>query len=79
MLGGVILFKDICIKSKTLLGVIDYNFLCFRDAITQVFELRNKSQGAIAAARARADSDLMANGAGDSGESTSDHSQVQLP
>lgn len=25
------------------IGVIDYNFLCFRDAIQQVFELRNKS------------------------------------
>lgn len=24
-------------------GVIDYNFLCFRDAIVQVFELRIKS------------------------------------
>lgn len=23
-------------------GTIDYNFLCFRDAIQQVFELRNK-------------------------------------
>lgn len=25
-------------------GVIDYNFLCFRDAIGQVFELRLKNQ-----------------------------------
>lgn len=25
-------------------GVIDYNFLCFREAITQVFELRLKNQ-----------------------------------
>lgn len=25
------------------LGVIDYNFLCFREAIQQVFELRNKA------------------------------------
>ncbi|XP_030755378.1 ras-related GTP-binding protein C [Sitophilus oryzae] len=25
-------------------GIIDYNFLCFRNAIQQVFELRNKSQ-----------------------------------
>lgn len=24
-------------------GIIDYNFLCFRNAIQQVFELRNKS------------------------------------
>lgn len=24
-------------------GVIDYNFMCFREAIQQVFELRNKS------------------------------------
>lgn len=24
-------------------GIIDYNFLCFRKAIQQVFELRNKS------------------------------------
>lgn len=23
-------------------GIIDYNFLCFREAIQQVFELRNK-------------------------------------
>uniref|UniRef100_A0A1B6CL71 Ras-related GTP-binding protein n=1 Tax=Clastoptera arizonana TaxID=38151 RepID=A0A1B6CL71_9HEMI len=26
-------------------GVIDYNFLCFREAIQQVFELRNKGHG----------------------------------
>lgn len=25
-------------------GIIDYNFLCFRNAIQQVFELRNKTQ-----------------------------------
>lgn len=25
-------------------GVIDYNFLCFREAISQVFELRLKNQ-----------------------------------
>jgi len=25
-------------------GIIDYNFLCFRDAIQQVFELRNENQ-----------------------------------
>lgn len=25
-------------------GIIDYNFICFRSAIQQVFELRNKSQ-----------------------------------
>lgn len=25
-------------------GVIDYNFLCFREAISQVFELRSKNQ-----------------------------------
>lgn len=25
-------------------GLIDYNFLCFREAIQQVFELRNKAQ-----------------------------------
>lgn len=24
-------------------GLIDYNFLCFREAIQQVFELRNKT------------------------------------
>lgn len=24
-------------------GVIDYNFLCFRNAIQQVFEVRNKA------------------------------------
>ena len=27
-----------------IVGIIDYNFLCFRDAIQQVFELRNKNQ-----------------------------------
>jgi len=27
-------------------GVIDYNFLCFRKAIQQVFELRNKALAA---------------------------------
>lgn len=29
-------------------GIIDYNFLCFREAIQQVFELRNKSQVLVA-------------------------------
>lgn len=28
-------------------GIIDYNFLCFRNAIQQVFELRNKNQSPI--------------------------------
>lgn len=28
-------------------GIIDYNFLCFREAIQQVFELRNKNQTPI--------------------------------
>lgn len=27
-------------------GVIDYNFLCFRDAIERVFELKMKNKGA---------------------------------
>jgi hypothetical protein len=27
-----------------VIGIIDYNFLCFREAIQQVFELRNKNQ-----------------------------------
>jgi hypothetical protein len=27
-----------------IVGIIDYNFLCFRDAIQQVFELRNENQ-----------------------------------
>ncbi|KAJ8944313.1 hypothetical protein NQ314_009504 [Rhamnusium bicolor] len=27
-----------------MLSIIDYNFLCFRNAIQQVFELRNKNQ-----------------------------------
>lgn len=27
-----------------LIGVIDYNVLCFREAISQVFELRTKNQ-----------------------------------
>lgn len=31
------------------LGVIDYNFLCFRNGIQQVFELRNKSLAAVSA------------------------------
>lgn len=48
--------------------MIDYNFLCFRDAITQVFELRNKCQGAAAAARSRPEPELT-NGAVDSTES----------
>lgn len=26
------------------LGIIDFNFLCFRNAIQQVFELRNQAQ-----------------------------------
>lgn len=30
-------------------GVIDYNFLCFRNGIQQVFELRNKSLAAVSA------------------------------
>lgn len=30
-------------------GVIDYNFLCFRKAIQQVFELRNKALAATSA------------------------------
>lgn len=29
-------------------GVIDYNFLCFREAIQQVFELRNKNLQSLA-------------------------------
>lgn len=61
-------------------GVIDYNFLCFRDAITQVFELRNKCQNAIAMSRPRAGTpEPLPNGAADSVESTSERSQVQLP
>ncbi|XP_048524984.1 ras-related GTP-binding protein C isoform X2 [Dendroctonus ponderosae] len=28
-------------------GIIDYNFLCFRNAIQQVFELRNKNQSPV--------------------------------
>jgi hypothetical protein len=31
-----------------VVGIIDYNFLCFREAIQQVFELRNKSQVFVA-------------------------------
>lgn len=57
-------------------GVIDYNFLCFRDAITQVFELRSKSQSAH---KNRSDIELLTNGAGDSSEGTSEPLQVQLP
>ncbi|XP_013194671.1 ras-related GTP-binding protein C [Amyelois transitella] len=62
-------------------GVIDYNFLCFRDAITQVFELRNRCQNAMALARARSGTpEPLPNGAAvDSTESTSDHSQTKLP
>lgn len=29
---------------SVLAGVIDYNVLCFREAISQVFELRTKNQ-----------------------------------
>lgn len=63
---------------KTLIsGVIDYNFLCFRDAITQVFELRNKCQNAAVSTQARSGTpEGLANGAADSTETTSDH---QLP
>ncbi|KAI8438315.1 hypothetical protein MSG28_010885 [Choristoneura fumiferana] len=51
------------------MGVIDYNFLCFRDAITQVFELRNKCQNAVSAARApSATPEPLPNGASDSTE-----------
>lgn len=62
-------------------GVIDYNFLCFRDAITQVFELRNKCQNAVAAERTRSGSpETLPNGAADStdtyDESTSDIPQL---
>lgn len=35
------------IKYLFLSGIIDYNFLCFREAIQQVFELRNKTQTPI--------------------------------
>lgn len=59
-----------------LSGVIDYNFLCFRDAITQVFELRNKSQNA---AKNRSEVDLLQNGSGDSTENVPNHLQVQIP
>lgn len=27
-----------------LIGIIDYNFLCFKEGITKVFELREKAQ-----------------------------------
>lgn len=72
----------ICISNHNhfILGVIDYNFLCFRDAITQVFELRNKCQNAMALSRATSGTpEPLPNGAADSVESTSDRSQVQLP
>ncbi|KAL4716047.1 hypothetical protein ACJJTC_002812 [Scirpophaga incertulas] len=60
-------------------GVIDYNFLCFRDAITQVFELRNRSQNALISSRARSDStEAIPNGTVDFIESNSGRSQVQL-
>uniref|UniRef100_A0A2A4K859 Ras-related GTP-binding protein C n=1 Tax=Heliothis virescens TaxID=7102 RepID=A0A2A4K859_HELVI len=60
-------------------GVIDYNFLCFRDAITQVFELRNKCQNVITS-RATSDTpEPITNGAADSTESASDRSQTHLP
>lgn len=32
------------LKTNKFVGVIDYNFLCFREAINQVFELRSKQQ-----------------------------------
>lgn len=58
-------------------GVIDYNFLCFRDAITQVFELRNKAQNA---AKLQSEAEDVPNGARDSPESA-DHLQPlpQIP
>jgi Ras-related GTP-binding protein C/D len=31
-----------------VVGIIDYNFLCFREAIQQVFELRNKNPVLVA-------------------------------
>jgi Ras-related GTP-binding protein C/D len=50
-------FNIMCIKKSNIsrsyfyscflfIGVIDYNFLCFRKAIQQVFELRNKALAA---------------------------------
>lgn len=32
------------LKNKKLSGIIDYNFLCFKEGITRVFELREKAQ-----------------------------------
>lgn len=58
--------------------MIDYNFLCFRHAITQVFELRNKCQSSGTDRRRSGTPDAVPNGAADSTESTSDHSQPQL-
>lgn len=60
-------------------GVIDYNFLCFRDAITQVFELRNKCQNAITSRGTSGTPEPIPNGAADSTESASDRSQTHLP
>lgn len=61
-------------------GVIDYNFLCFRDAITQVFELRNKSQNAAAERTRSGSPETLPNGAADSTgtyeESASDRPQL---
>lgn len=43
-LFGYLFFYIIKKIALRLLGVIDYNVLCFREAISQVFELRSKSQ-----------------------------------
>ncbi|PSN48265.1 Ras-related GTP-binding protein D [Blattella germanica] len=42
--NGTILYLREVNKFLALVCIIDYNFLCFREAIQQVFELRNKSQ-----------------------------------
>ncbi|XP_077296257.1 ras-related GTP binding C/D [Arctopsyche grandis] len=59
-------------------GVIDYNFLCFREAITRVFELRSKSQELPTSTPTETTTDLqnpsppmLMNGTVNSGESVS--------
>lgn len=44
MITDVIIFFHINFIIFLFVGIIDYNFLCFRKAISQVFEVRSKGQ-----------------------------------
>lgn len=56
-------------------GVIDYNFLCFRDAISEVFELRMKSQKLPTVDERQ---EYLMNGAGDSDDENVDDDDDQV-